>query len=102
MSNLTQLKVGSEVLMLDAASISKIEVKRLQPKGNTLRELFLKSGNLCAFPGCLMMDPEGNFIGEVCHIEAAEPPVRGSTLRKATSNVALSIISYSCATSITL
>lgn len=50
------------------------KAKRLAPKGETLRELFLKSGNLCAFPGCgqLMMDAEGTFIGQVCHIEAAE------------------------------
>lgn len=49
--------------------------KRLTPKGDTLRELFLKSGNLCAFPEChrLMMDADGSFIGLVCHIEAAEP-----------------------------
>lgn len=49
-------------------------VKRLQPKGEVLRELFLKSGNLCAFPGCshLIMDPDGAFVGEMCHIEAAE------------------------------
>lgn len=49
--------------------------KRLAPRGDTLRELFLKSGNLCAFPGCaeLMMDVKGNFIGQLCHIEAAEP-----------------------------
>lgn len=48
--------------------------KRLTPKGDTLRELFLKSGNLCAFPGCgsLMMDADGVFTGQVCHIEAAE------------------------------
>lgn len=50
------------------------KAKRLAPKRDTLRELFLKSGNLCAFPGCgqLMMDAEGTFIGQVCHIEAAE------------------------------
>jgi hypothetical protein len=50
------------------------EAKRLTPKGETLREVFLKSGNLCAFPGCgrLMMDADGTFIGQVCHIEAAE------------------------------
>lgn len=50
------------------------KAKRLTPKGETLREVFLKSGNLCAFPGCgaLMMDAEGTFIGQVCHIEAAE------------------------------
>jgi hypothetical protein len=48
--------------------------KRLKPTPETLRELFLKSGNLCAFPGCnqLMMDIEGDFIGQLCHIEAAE------------------------------
>jgi hypothetical protein len=47
---------------------------RLAPTGTTLRELFLKSGNLCAFPGCtqLMMNLEGIFIGNVCHIEGAE------------------------------
>jgi hypothetical protein len=50
------------------------KAKRLAPKGDTLRELFLKSGNLCAFPSCgaLMMDAEGTFVGQVCHIEAAE------------------------------
>ncbi|WP_207105766.1 hypothetical protein [Sphingomonas sp. CFBP 8760] len=50
------------------------KAKRLTPKSQTLREVFLKSGNLCAFPGCgaLMMDAEGTFIGQVCHIEAAE------------------------------
>jgi hypothetical protein len=48
---------------------------RLQPKGDVLRELFLKSGNLCAYPGCghLMMNEQAIFIGQVCHIEAAEP-----------------------------
>src|SRR5437879_11220425 len=56
-----------------AVSVSE-EVKRLQPKPEVLRELFLKSGNLCAFPGCnhLIMDPDGVFIGQLCHIEAAE------------------------------
>lgn len=50
------------------------KAKRLTPKGDTLRELFLKSGNLCAYPGCgaLMMDVDGVFIGQLCHIEAAE------------------------------
>ncbi|MFN0020550.1 MAG: hypothetical protein ACKVP0_20010 [Pirellulaceae bacterium] len=50
------------------------KVKRLTPLPETLRELFLKSGNCCAFPGCqrLMMNSEGVFIGQVCHIESAE------------------------------
>lgn len=50
------------------------EVKRLTPKKEVLRELYLKSGNQCAFPGCahVMIDSDGNFIGQICHIEAAE------------------------------
>jgi len=50
------------------------EVKRLKPTSETLKRLFLLSGNFCAFPGCskLMMDENGVFIGQVCHIEAAE------------------------------
>jgi hypothetical protein len=49
-------------------------VKRLAPTGETLRRLFLTSGNLCAFPGCskLMMNETGVFIGQLCHIEAAD------------------------------
>ncbi len=48
--------------------------KRLKPKQETLRELFLKSGNQCAFPGCnrIMINDEGVFVGQLCHIEAAE------------------------------
>lgn len=50
------------------------EVKRLAPLSGTLRELFLKSGNLCAFPDCthLIMNAGGVFIAQICHIEAAE------------------------------
>lgn len=41
---------------------------------DTLRELYLKSGNQCAFLGCtrIMIDNSGVFVGQVCHIEAAE------------------------------
>lgn len=28
------------------------EVKRLAPKQEVLRELYIKSGNECAYPGC--------------------------------------------------
>lgn len=50
------------------------KAKRLNPLPETLRELFLKSGNCCAFPDCqrLMMNSDGIFIGQVCHIEGAE------------------------------
>ncbi|WP_052635329.1 hypothetical protein [Pseudomonas sp. GM80] len=50
------------------------KVKRLQPLGSVLRELYLKSGNECAFPECekRIMAANGDFIGQLCHIEAAE------------------------------
>lgn len=49
------------------------KAKRLAPTNDVLRELYLKSGNQCAFPGCynIMVDETGNFIGQICHIEAA-------------------------------
>ena len=49
------------------------EVKRLEPTKKVLRELFLKSGNECAFPACThkLISSSGVFIAEICHIEAA-------------------------------
>ena len=48
------------------------KAKRLQPLPETLRRLFLTSGNVCAFPGCreLMIDLAGHFVGQLCHVEA--------------------------------
>lgn len=50
------------------------KAKRKKPKVEVLRELYLKSGNQCAFPGCnnVIVDDDGNFVGQICHIEAAE------------------------------
>ncbi|MCA9123962.1 MAG: hypothetical protein H6822_20400 [Planctomycetaceae bacterium] len=50
------------------------EVKRLEPKLEVVKELFVKSGNECAFPGCThrIIDSDGVVIGQICHIEAAE------------------------------
>ncbi|MDB5070436.1 MAG: hypothetical protein JWM87_1547 [Candidatus Eremiobacteraeota bacterium] len=49
--------------------------KRLAPATAVLRRLYLLSGNQCAFPSCrrVMIDENGAFVGQVCHIEAAEP-----------------------------
>lgn len=49
--------------------------KRLAPTRDTVRELYLKSGNRCAFPGCnkALFNAKGVFVGHICHIEAAEP-----------------------------
>lgn len=41
----------------------------------TLRALFARSGNGCAYPGCHqeLVDEEDLFVGQICHIEAAAP-----------------------------
>lgn len=47
--------------------------KRLKPRADTLRELYIFSGNMCAMPDCkdLLIDEYGIWIGEVAHIYAA-------------------------------
>jgi hypothetical protein len=49
-------------------------VKRLSPTFATVRHLFAHSGNVCAFDPCdhPLIDAHGNFVAELCHIEAAE------------------------------
>lgn len=46
---------------------------RLSPKLETLRALFARSGNQCAFSGCThpLVNGDNLFIAQVCHIEAA-------------------------------
>ena len=48
---------------------------RASPKTEVLRALFARSGNRCCFPGCtsVLVNDRNLFIGQVCHIEAAEP-----------------------------
>jgi len=49
--------------------------RRLVPTRETIRRLFLLSGNQCAFPECtapIIME-DGTYVGQVCHICAAEP-----------------------------
>ncbi len=48
---------------------------RLQPTQATIKALFAKSGNQCAFPGCgdVLVIDKNLPVGEVCHIEAAAP-----------------------------
>ncbi|MED3575976.1 hypothetical protein [Cytobacillus praedii] len=49
--------------------------KRLAPTKVVLRDLYLKSGNQCAFPSCkrTILNDKGHLVGQVCHIEAAMP-----------------------------
>ncbi|MBC8554105.1 MAG: hypothetical protein H8D23_31230, partial [Candidatus Brocadiales bacterium] len=48
---------------------------RLAPTKDTIRLLFALSGNQCAFPDCtqLLINTKNQFIGQICHIEAALP-----------------------------
>lgn len=56
-----------------AISKKMTKIKRLTPKPEVLRELYLLSGNNCAMPGCdnVIIDHAGVVVGHVCHIEAA-------------------------------
>lgn len=48
---------------------------RLPVRKEVLRDLAIRSKNKCAFPGCdrPLLNAEGVYIAELCHIEAAEP-----------------------------
>ena len=61
-------------------------VKRLNPTYNTKRQLYILSGNECAFPNCphKMLDEYNHFIREICHIEAAE--VNGQRFNRKQTN----------------
>ena len=74
------------------------KVKRLRPTPSTARELYVLSGNICAFPSCeaLLLDKTGAFVGEICHIEAAKqggprfnPDMTNDDRRKASNLILL-------------
>ncbi len=45
-----------------------------KPTMTTLKRLFARSGNRCAFPGCsVSLVKDDIIVGEVCHINAANP-----------------------------
>ncbi|MDG2522899.1 hypothetical protein P7B02_15290 [Caulobacter segnis] len=50
------------------------EPRRKAHTKEVIREIFAKSGNLCAMPGCntLMVTAKGEFIGQICHIEGVK------------------------------
>jgi hypothetical protein len=70
------LIVPSDTLQLvfDAAANTEAP-RRLTPTPSVARDLYLRSGNRCAFPGCNqpLMTSEGVLVGEIAHIEAAMP-----------------------------
>ena len=59
----------SDLYVLDR----ELKLPRLNIKVETIRALFAKSGNQCAFSGCKhpLIDDENNFISQICHIAAA-------------------------------
>lgn len=60
------------------------EPARLTPTEKTLKILFLKSGNQCAYPNCERpMYKNEILIGQICHIEDAKP---GGRWNKSRSN----------------
>ncbi len=73
------------------------KVRRLEPLPETKRQLFLLSGNKCAFLGCeqILLDQSGHFVGEICHIEAANEggerfnPKKTNEQRRHISNLVL-------------
>lgn len=71
------------------------EPKRKAHTKEVLRELFAKSGNMCAWPGCsqIMITAEGKFIGQICHIEGVKGERHRATMsnddRAAVSNLML-------------
>lgn len=49
--------------------------KRLTPRPDVTRRLYLASGNRCAFPQCeqALMGSDAVLVGEIAHIEGALP-----------------------------
>jgi hypothetical protein len=73
------------------------EPKRLTPTFDTARELYLKSGNECAYPSCdhRIVNDAGVLVAELCHIEAALPggerfnPLQTNEERRSFANLML-------------
>jgi hypothetical protein len=52
--------------------MAKSELTR--PSDTTIKRLFARSGNRCAFPKCAVEIVQGDtLVGEICHIKAARP-----------------------------
>ena len=54
--------------------MKKEETERKKPTEKVVKQLYAKSGNQCAFPGCKeqLFNEKGDNISNICHIEAAE------------------------------
>lgn len=54
--------------------MGKKKTERKNPTEKVIKQLYAKSGNQCAFPGCkeTLFDEKGTNLSNICHIEAAE------------------------------
>lgn len=76
---------------------TELWMARKEPLKDTLRALFARSGNQCAFPGCthVLISTNNKFIAQLCHIEAANPsgerynPIQTDEDRRAYENLML-------------
>ena len=61
--------------MIDAPEAAVDPYPRLEPTPTTIKELFAKSGNVCAFPGCRhpVIDEQGNVVAQIVHIRGVRP-----------------------------
>lgn len=82
------------------------EPRRLPPRLAVRQRLFALSRNQCAFPGCQasLVDHQGVFVGQLCHIEAALPggerfnPHQSNEQRRAFENLVLLCYPHHCVT----
>jgi hypothetical protein len=57
---------------------------RKSPSAETLKHLYVLSGNVCAYPDCNhpIFNDEGLYIAQLCHVHAAEKGGQGNTPQK--------------------
>lgn len=99
MKRISSFKIGKhsikEIVIVDLIIINSMARKKILEAD--LKRLFALSGNRCAFPGCNrnMIDEDGDVLGQVCHIEAAEEggerfnPKQSDDERRAVDNLML-------------
>jgi hypothetical protein len=88
---------GSSDSATGAEAAAREKVARWKPTPDTLRWLYVHSGNQCAFPGCerVLINAKGQWVGQMCHIEAALPggerfnPLSSNDERRAHENLML-------------
>ncbi len=66
--------ISSNAMSEDHEQNSEIP-RRLMPTASVARDLYLRSGNRCAYPGCdqALMTADEVLVGRIAHIEAALP-----------------------------